>query len=530
MHPKAMELFEEAIGRKNVLTAHSTLREYHAACIPVSRNIDAVLRPDSAEEVQRIVGIAAEYGVPLYPISSGNNWGYGSSNPVRDHNTIVDLRRMNRIREVNEELAYAVIEPGVTQGQLAEYLHQEKIPLMIDPTGASPNCSILGNSLERGYGITPYGDHFSSVCGMEIVLSDGKILKTGFGHYSGAKATHTFKYGVGPYLDGIFTQSSYGIVTKIGVWLMPEPECFETFVFQTNKEDGIGPLVEAVRPLLLNEVVKSSINLMHRNRVLSVMTQYPWDEAEEKTPLSKAVSENVARDRNIGAWNGLGALYGSKRHLSASRKTIKKALRGKVDRLEFITSTKIDLLTHFGGLIGLLLKLNVPETIKALEPSFGILRGIPSELTLHQPYWRMKKSPPKSNINPAHDNCGAFWFSPVIPMAQRFVEEFIGLANPILARNGFESCITLTSVTRRAFDCTLPIYYNKENSDETKRAAACYEELFETCMKEGYIPYRFGIHSMEKETTRDDVFWDITRKIKEALDPCGILSPGRYSR
>ena len=130
---------------------------------------------------------------------------------------------MNRILDVNTELAYAVVEPGVTQEQFYQYLQSNRIPLWMDVTGAPPDASLVGNTLERGFGYSPYGDHFLSTCGMEVVLADGRILRTGFGHYEHGKARNVFKWGVGPYLDGIFTQSNYGIVTKMGIWLMPKP-------------------------------------------------------------------------------------------------------------------------------------------------------------------------------------------------------------------------------------------------------------------------------------------------------------------
>ncbi len=58
-----------------------------------------------------------------------------------------------RIIEVNEDLGFAVIEPGVTQGQLAQYLRENKSSLMLDVTGAGHDASIVGNILQRDLGI-----------------------------------------------------------------------------------------------------------------------------------------------------------------------------------------------------------------------------------------------------------------------------------------------------------------------------------------------------------------------------------------
>lgn len=530
MIEKAIVKFKEAIGEEHTLTDSEALRRYHYSNIPVERVIDAALRPGSVKDVQKIVNIASEFQISLYPISTGNNWGYGSANPVRDHNVILDLSRMNRIIEVNTELAYTVIEPGVTQQNLYDHLINNQTGLMMDPTGSGPSCSVLGNTVERGYGISPRGDHSESVSGMEIVLANGKILRTGFWHYENANAAHLFKHGTGPSLDGIFTQSNFGIVTKIGVWLMPEPEYFEVCYFFCKNESDLGPLIDATRWLLLNDVVKGSINLVHRNRALTMLTQYPWKEMKGKTPLDDKVWEIMARKKDVGIWNGVVALYGTKEEVKAAKKVIRRKLRGKVAKMKFLSDRLLNLAEKFQGPIGLLMRMNISELLKVLKPSYGLLKGKPCEVSLPSPYWRMKKNPPVQDINPARDNCGLFWFAPVVPMKKENAEEFIGIVRPIFKKHGFEACITFTTVTHRSFDCTLPILYDKDNPDETRRAGECYDEALSECMKKGYIPYRFGIQSMAKLASKKDVFWDVVEKLKKTLDPQGILSPGRYSR
>ncbi|MDY7036270.1 MAG: FAD-binding protein [Thermodesulfobacteriota bacterium] len=530
MDQEAIKAFEEVIGREYTLTDHSKLQKYHYSTIPIERVIDAVLLPNSVEDVQQIVNIAKRFNIHIYPISTGNNWGYGSAKPVRDNNVIIDLSRMNRIVKVDTELAYVVIEPGVTQQQLYEHLSENSTGLMMDPTGSGPSCSVLGNTLERGYGITPYGDHFESVCGMEVVLANGEILRTGFGHYENARATHLFKYGAGPYLDGIFTQSNFGVVTKIGVWLMPEPEHFEACYFFCNNENALGPLIDAARWLLLNRVVKGSINLVHRNRSLTMLSQYPWKEMNGNIPLDERVWKALADKKNIGVWNGVSALYGTKEEVKAAKKAIKRKLRGIVTKMNFLSDWMLGFAERFQKPVSFLMRLNLKELLKVLEPSYKLLKGKPGEVSLPSPYWRMKKDPPAHDINPARDNCGLFWCAPVVPMKKENAVEFMNIIEPIFKRHGFEACITFTTVTHRAFDCTLPILYNKDDPDETRRASECYKNVLSECMKKGYIPYRFGIQSMAELVEKKDTYWDVIAKLKKALDPQGIISPGRYSQ
>mgnify|MGYP006278331571 CR=1 FL=1 len=530
MKPEVIDALKHAIGEDRVLLDEAQLAPYHLALIPVDRRIPGAVKPRSVEEVQEVVKIAHAHRVPLYPISTGRNWGYGSANPARDDTLILDLSDMNRIVEVNTELAYAVIEPGVSQQQLYEHLEQHHTGLMMDPTGSGPRCSVVGNTLERGYGITAYGDHFEALCGMEIVLADGSLLRTGFGHYEQATATHVFKYGVGPYLDGLFTQSNLGIVTKIGHWLMPIPESFAAGYFFCRNEADLGPVIDVARGLLLNRVVKGSINLLHRNRSLTVLTQYPWERMHGRTPLDEKAWQALGAEKGVGLWNGVVALYGTRAEIRTAKRIIRKRLRPHVAKLQFVSDPLLRLLERFQRPLGFLLRMNIPEIMKALKPSYELMKGKPGEVSLPTPYWRMKKPIPDQDIDPARDNCGLYWFAPVIPMTRRDVERFIGIVEPVFERHGFEACITLTTLTHRAFDCTLPILYNKENPEETQRASACYREVLTSCMHAGYIPYRFGIQSMEELAGRDDRFWEVVETIKKALDPNGILAPGRYCR
>jgi len=530
MKTEVVEALKNALGEDRVLLNSEQIARYHRATIPVTRSIPAAVKPRSTAEVQEVVKISNAHHISVYPISTGKNWGYGSANPVRDDNLILDMGDMNRIVEVNTELAYAVIEPGVTQQQLYEHLLKNRTGLMMDPTGSGPSCSVMGNTLERGYGITAYGDHFEALCGMEVVMADGSILHTGFGHYEQATATHLFKYGAGPYLDGIFTQSNLGIVTKIGIWLMPVPESFEAGYFFCRDEKALGPLIDATRWLLLNKVVKGSINLLHRNRSLTVLTQYPWDLMRDRTPMDEATWQKLADEKGVGIWNGVVALYGTRQEIRAAKKIIKRKIRPHVAKLQFISDPLLQLLDKFQRPLALVMRMNIPELLKALKPSYELMKGKPQEVSLPTPYWRMKMQMPAQDINPAEDNCGLYWFAPVIPMTREHVQKFVGIVEPLFQQYGFEPCITFTTVTHRAFDCTLPILYNKEDEEETTRASECYQSVLQACMKEGYIPYRFGVQSMEDLVAQEDRFWEVVEKIKQALDPNGIFSPGRYCR
>lgn len=127
----------------------------------------AVLRPSSVTEVQRIISVASEFEIPLWPISRGKNNGYGGAAPRVTGSVVVDLGRMNRILEVNDKLCYALVEPGVSFFDLYNYCKERN--LKVYPSVPSLGWgSVLGNTVDRGWGYTPLGEHAQAQCGMEV--------------------------------------------------------------------------------------------------------------------------------------------------------------------------------------------------------------------------------------------------------------------------------------------------------------------------------------------------------------------------
>ena len=116
---------------------------------------------------------------------------------------------------MDPELGLVTVEPGVTQAQLRSYLDEHHLPFMVPASGAGPSCSLLGNAVERGYGITPYSDHFAAVTALEAVLPNGEVYRSAHAAMGGTTVDRAFKWGVGPYLEGLFTQGTFGIVTEM---------------------------------------------------------------------------------------------------------------------------------------------------------------------------------------------------------------------------------------------------------------------------------------------------------------------------
>jgi 4-cresol dehydrogenase (hydroxylating) len=515
-----------AIGREFVITSDDNLREASTATFATDQVIPAILRPGSREEVQACVRIANHHRIALYPISSGKNWGYGSRVPAADNCALLDLGRMNRIADFNENLAYVTVEPGVTQRQLFEFLATRKSALWMDATGASPECSIVGNTMERGFGHTPYGDHFASTCGLEVVLPTGECIQTGFGSLPGAKAAPAYRWGVGPVLDGLFTQSNFGIVTRMTVWLMPAPEYTQAFFFQCASEEDLGQVIEALRPLRLDGTLRSSVHIGNDYKVLNGLGQFPWEKTGGTVPLTPEHMRAIRAEMKFGRWNGSGGLYGTKAQVKEARRLVKRALRGKVTRLQFLDDRLLKIASRFALPYRWLTGLDLKRTLEIVKPVFGLIKGIPTGSFMHSCYWR-KRGPVPSDPDPDRDACGLLWCAPVAPSDGKSVLQMTAIAEKALLSYGFEPMLSLTLTTDRAVTCVVSISYDREIRGEDHRAMQCYRELLDQMTEAGFYSYRLGIQARHLFSP-DTAYGRLLATLKDALDPNHIVAPGRY--
>ena len=116
--------------------------------------------------------------------------------------------------------------------------------------------SVIGNSLEHGFTYMPYGADFSAPCGMEVVLANGELLRTGMGAMPDNKCWHLYKRGFGPTLDQLFMQSNFGVVVKMGLQLMPFPEVVAPIWLNVPRETDLIPLIDTVRRLRLDRTLE----------------------------------------------------------------------------------------------------------------------------------------------------------------------------------------------------------------------------------------------------------------------------------
>ena len=448
--------------------------------------------PRTVEEVQEIVRIANKYKQPIWPISTGKNMGYGMAAPATPGQIVLDLKRMNRILEVDADLGTCLIEPGVTYQQLKDYLDDNNIPLWIDVPTVGPIASPVGNTLDRGVGYTPYGEHFTFQCGMEVVLPNAEILRTGMGSIEGSSAWQAFKWGYGPYVDGLFTQSNFGIVTKMGMWLMPRPPVYKPFMIRHDNMADVPKIIEAMRPLRVSSLV-ANCNLMMSASYQLAMFKRRNEIVPDGQPLDDASVKKAAKANGLGMWNTYFALYGTEQTVAAIEPIIRAQLTASGG--EVLTAAEMGDNPWFhhhatlmeGG-------LNLDE--------IGLLR------------WRGAGG-------------GLAWFAPVAAAKGAEAEGQTKLAREILDKHGFDYTAAY-AIGWRDLHHIIALLYDKSDPEQEKKAEACYQDLVTTFGKKGWASYRTGVNSMELvaqqygQTNRD-----FNKLLKNAIDPNGVIAPGK---
>ncbi|KAL1616436.1 hypothetical protein SLS56_011410 [Neofusicoccum ribis] len=440
----------------------------------------AFVCPRSVDEVQHVVRAAADFGIPLWPTSLGRNLGYGGAAPRVRGSVVLNLgKHMNRILEVNVEGAYALVEPGVTFEQLHQYLvdHNLRDKLWIDVPDLGGG-SVLGNTLERGVGYTPYGDHFMMHSGLEVVLASGELLRTGMGalpapksetkgatklhEEPGNKCWQLFPYGFGPYNDGLFSQSNLGIVTKLGLTNM---------VMQN---------VPSLRYVLLDAGFSGQKS----------------DYTSSKEPIDDAGVDAIAKKLNLGHWNFYGALYGPEEIRNAHWKLIKDA---------------------FSTIPGV--KFFFPEDIKefcVLHNRHKVLQGIPVYEELRWVDWLP---------NGAH-----IAFSPISKISGDDALRQFQHVKQRCKDAGFDYMGTFT-VGLREMHHIVEVVFNRQDPDQRRRAEKLIRDLIAECAALGWGEYRTHLAFMDQiaETYNwnNNAQMRFNETIKNALDPKGILAPGK---
>jgi FAD/FMN-containing dehydrogenase len=211
------EQLRKAIGERKVKDDELVLMTYANDVSPIGpRKPCYVVLPDKTEEVAAVLKLANEYLIPVGVMGGGVN-AAGNCLPS-EGGILLDLKRMNKILEINTDSGYAYIEAGVTQDELSAALREAGFRMHM--TTAPGGSTAIGCSMARGSGslTTRNYDQFID---LEVVLPDGTIFNTGSSQFP--NAGQHLRYGPFPDLAGLLTcgYGTLGVVTRASYRIYP---------------------------------------------------------------------------------------------------------------------------------------------------------------------------------------------------------------------------------------------------------------------------------------------------------------------
>jgi 4-cresol dehydrogenase (hydroxylating) len=455
----------------------------------------AVVSPVSTEEVQAVVRVAGEYEIPVWPHGQGRNYGYGGPSPRVRGSIQISLQQMNRVLEINEKLAYAVVEPGVRWFDLYNAIEEGGHSLQITVPDLGWG-SVIGNSLDNGMTYMPYGADFQLLNGLEVVLADGSLLRTGMGAIPDGKAWHLYKRGLGPALDPLFAQSNYGIVVKAGVWLKRKPAGYTALSLILDKDAGLEAGIDAIRELRLEGVLEGVPSMY------TTLTAAPQLMDAAVLPpglLTEEQIQEIADVTGIGRWGVRAAIWGTKKIVACKLERIREVWEAIPDAR--VIASPVYAPEDYSSLT------NSAEQIQAGIPTLALIEATPP-------------------------NMGHIGFSPVVPMEGSQVRFVVDQMRLRVEEAGLNFLGGVMSFNERSCVVVAGVPFDTTDAEQATRAFGVVRRLVREIGEMGYGEYRAHLDYMDMAqdvySFGDHAYRRFAEAIKDAVDPKGILMPGRH--
>jgi FAD/FMN-containing dehydrogenase len=301
--------FVNVLGHANVLRKDEEIQSYSVDVYTGNALKPAfVLKPASVQQISQLLPIASKYGLSITPRGAGLDPAMGS---MASGGIIIDLTGLNKILEVNEENRTMSVQCGATFEDINKNLTSKGLSFNLEPV-TSPKATIGGFIASHGvgYGLLQHGGSILNVIrDLEVVLSDGSIIRTGF-----KDLPHD---GVGYNLTSLMIGSEglLGVITEATSLVFPAPEMRTNIVFSfSNIEEGINLLKDVSKSVstahsmfivdaaFKNMLAKNLFSGSHEEFLALVRLEGPKETVKSeidvvekfcKTPLGNEVGENV---------------------------------------------------------------------------------------------------------------------------------------------------------------------------------------------------------------------------------------------
>lgn len=495
----AIERWRTALGA-DALEAPAPFRNTHAT-FALSPKCACVVRVRRAEQLASVVSVAAEEGVTLYPVSRGQNVGYGGACPTADADAVLDLAGFSEIEAIDEDLGTMTLGVGVTQREAAERLRGT--PWMISATTGPLDASVVANVLERGHGLGADPDHTDMLLDADVfVPALGTSVATGYGRLSSA-ARLPDGLPPGPAVHGLFQQAAYGIVHRATIRLLLRPELVG-FVFAPCADlEEVYRLLPILRRLRLDGTLRQGPTLDNGLRTLQQRTH-----VDEIGPVTPETYAEVLRATRTAPWRISFAVTGTRANVEHTLRVVETELRPACKDMTTI---------GFGR----------PPRTEHEDRMLRLLQGEPSGLGMVRTYFAKKgKRADLLAMRPEADRCGFMWSTATFPFDVASLRTFLEDLRAVQERAGVLFDVAISAIRPRALAAHVSLVYDRDDAsaDETMEGAM---NAFRTAARaRGFMPYRIGVHPSDRlEATAE---WAaLSARLRRALDPAGVLV-GRY--
>ncbi|KAJ5721179.1 FAD-linked oxidase-like protein [Penicillium malachiteum] len=411
---------------------------------------------------------------------------------------------MDKILEINEEYAYAIVELGVSFFDLFNEIQKRGLNLW-PSVPAIGWGSVLVNTLDRGFGYTPLGEHAQGQCGFEVVLPNGDLLRTGMGAMKNSSLFPLYKSGYGPNIDGMFFQSNLGVVTKLGIHITPAPEAYATVEVSVPREEDLVPLVGTLSDLMRRSVILNSPSIANIFRIALTSRESEVHEIfggymKPGSNVPYKVLEDIRCKQGWGFWKAYFSLYAPTEVLPSLIAAVKRAF----------------------------------TTIEGVEIEYREFAGIPGKCITAQdveeeeiPHSGIPTLAPLAMLDSRQEGSGNICFSPIIPPSGRELYFWYLTAKKRTYEAGFDFFADFHVYPRYVIGIDLVIY----TASETIAIDRLYRDLLTDAAGQGYSEYRTHVSYIGEVASHFDFNDSAIRRfnttIKDLLDPNAILSPGK---
>lgn len=516
MFASALKEFAAAIGDKHVYSSEDDVGLYRDAYTPAwgedyELTASAAVAPSSAEEVSAIVKIANKYMLPLYAVSTGRNLGYGGSAPTLTGSVVVDLKRMDKIHEIDDKRNFCVVEPGVAYFDLYAEIQAQGKKVLVDCPDPGWG-SLIGNALDRGVGymMPMYRDHWNAHCGLEAVLPNGEIVRTGMFAMDKAETYGENKYGFGPMIDGLFSQGNFGIVTRMAFWMMPEPKHFLAGRIKIMKHADMIPLIDHLNYIedqgLCGQIQWGTPLVLNPNKIdpeLAKIHAQPGNGSVEDF-------EAYAAERNLPFFWADIRFYGTK-------KTCEAQWEMTQEECADIPGVQFELISDL-----------------AFPMDEEKLKSVTSHVTVGVPEMSIFSIGARSDLLPTPRD-GHLWFAPLVPRDGKSIAKAQKVFAEAFKELGLPSSVGPFTAPRtwiyRSYVLVLSLGVSRSDPEANKRSIAAFRRLVEVAAEHGWAEYRsaplFQDQVSDTYNFNNNMLKRVQEQLKDCIDPNGIISPGR---